>query len=57
MPLKRQFGFVFESKTHLQLKKLRTLAHELGHGVFGLQHPSTNYNIPTIVIYLMDKDY
>lgn len=32
MPLKRQFGFVFDGTN-------KTLAHELGHGVFGLQHP------------------
>ncbi|MDG2431390.1 hypothetical protein [Flavobacterium sp.] len=32
MPLIRQFGFVFDEKN-------RTLAHELGHGVFGLIHP------------------
>ena len=43
MPLKRQFGFVFlgnlsqqeEGKSSLA----GTLAHELGHGAFALQHP------------------
>lgn len=43
MPLKRQFGFVFssnlsqekEGKTTLE----GTLSHELGHGVFALEHP------------------
>jgi hypothetical protein len=54
MPLKRQFGFVFAKSDG---NKLRTLAHELGHGFFGLQHPSTTYNIPTNSGYLMDKDY
>lgn len=45
MPLKRQFGFVFsgnlsqreEGKSSLA----GTLAHELGHGAFALQHPFT----------------
>ncbi|MFV8333534.1 fibronectin type III domain-containing protein [Flavobacterium sp. GSP14] len=36
MPLKRQFGFVFDGRN-------KTLAHELGHGVFGLQHPFKQY--------------
>ncbi|MBQ0732845.1 hypothetical protein [Aquimarina celericrescens] len=48
MPLKRQFGFVFssnlssaeEGKTSLE----GTLAHELGHGVFALEHPFTQLN-------------
>ncbi|WP_035334202.1 fibronectin type III domain-containing protein [Dokdonia sp. PRO95] len=31
MPLKRQYGFVFNNST-------TTMAHELGHGVFGLEH-------------------
>ncbi len=39
MPLKRQYGFVFN-----QNKQERTIAHELGHGVFGLKHPFTEYN-------------
>jgi hypothetical protein len=37
MPLKKQFGFVFDGTN-------RTLAHELGHGIFGLRHPFTEYN-------------
>ncbi len=48
MPLKRQFGFVFtsnlssaeEGKTSLE----GTLAHELGHGVFALEHPFKQLN-------------
>lgn len=51
MPLKRQFGFVFSQPED---KKLRTLAHELGHGVFGLQHPFTNYNTTVTTDLLMD---
>lgn len=39
MPLKRQFGFVFDGKN-------KTLAHELGHGVFGLQHAFKQYDTP-----------
>jgi hypothetical protein len=39
MPLKKQFGFVFSGG-------IKTLAHELGHGVFGLQHPFKQYNTP-----------
>ncbi|WP_155854885.1 fibronectin type III domain-containing protein [Cellulophaga baltica] len=47
MPLQRQFGFVFngalatgeESKGDL----IAVTAHELGHGVFALQHPFTEY--------------
>jgi len=33
MPLKRQYGFVFKDSS-----KADIIAHELGHGVFGLQH-------------------
>ena len=38
MPLKRQYGFIFGKKD-----QVNTIAHELGHGVFGLEHPSTEY--------------
>ena len=41
MPLKRQYGFVFNPTN-----KSRTIAHELGHGIFGLEHPFTEYTIP-----------
>lgn len=40
MPLKRQYGFVFNPNN-----AARAIAHELGHGVFGLEHPFTEYNI------------
>ena len=50
MPLKRQFGFVFK---HTQ--RARTIAHELGHGVFGLKHPFDEYNFaPGSTDLLMD---
>ena len=41
MPLKRQYGFVFNPNN-----AARAIAHELGHGVFGLEHPFTEYEIP-----------
>ena len=49
MPLKRQYGFIFN-----QTNSVRTLAHELGHGVFGLQHPFTEYSTSTTTDLLMD---
>ncbi|WP_025740913.1 hypothetical protein [Aquimarina pacifica] len=43
MPLKRQFGFVFSSnlsdQTEGKSSLVGTLAHELGHGAFALEHP------------------
>lgn len=47
MPLQRQFGFVFngdvsadeEGKGNLA----KTIAHEIGHGVFALRHPFDQY--------------
>ncbi|GAA4278348.1 fibronectin type III domain-containing protein [Aquimarina mytili] len=41
MPLKSQFAFVFNSTN-----QSRTIAHELGHGVFGLEHPFVTYETP-----------
>ena len=35
MPLGKQYAFVFNNN-------LKTAAHELGHGIFGLKHPFTN---------------
>jgi len=49
MPLKRQYGFIFK-----ETNSVRTLAHELGHGVFGLQHPFTEYSTSTTTDLLMD---
>lgn len=39
MPLKSQFGYIFQSATD----DARTIAHELGHGIFGLEHPFEEY--------------
>jgi hypothetical protein len=39
MPLKSQFGYIFQSATN----DARTIAHELGHGIFGLKHPFQEY--------------
>ncbi|MBA6156665.1 fibronectin type III domain-containing protein [Tenacibaculum sp. S7007] len=44
MPLKRQFGFVFTAQANTVTKQARTLAHELGHGIFGLKHTWDEYN-------------
>ncbi|WP_438423175.1 hypothetical protein [Aquimarina macrocephali] len=45
MPIKRQFGFIFNgnlSKEEEGKDNLAgTISHELGHGVFGLEHPFT----------------
>ena len=42
MPRKHQFGFVFSDYVKIDKNEdnetLHTLAHELGHGVFGLEH-------------------
>ena len=47
MPLQRQFGFVFNGDlTAVEEGKddlATTIAHELGHGIFALQHPFTQY--------------
>ena len=46
MPLKGQNGFVFTGVTNGTEEKkeslLQTIAHELGHGIFGLEHPFSN---------------
>ncbi|WNB17087.1 fibronectin type III domain-containing protein [Marivirga arenosa] len=43
MPRKYQYGFIYMGESG---DKLRTIAHELGHGAFRLQHPWEEY--PTI---------
>lgn len=47
MPIGRQFGFVFSNNLHaLEGGKTSlpgTMAHELGHGIFGLSHPFDQY--------------
>ncbi|MCK8524402.1 HNH endonuclease [Aquimarina sp. D1M17] len=48
MPLQRQYGFVFTNKTSASEEGkgdvTKTIAHEIGHGVFALQHPFTKFN-------------
>ncbi|MFY7670842.1 hypothetical protein ACOSP6_07105 [Tenacibaculum sp. MEBiC06402] len=46
MPLKRQFGYVFTANANTATKKIRTMAHELGHGIFGLKHTWDEYQFP-----------
>ena len=47
MPIGRQFGFVFSSNLHAleggKTSLSGTMAHELGHGIFGLSHPFDQY--------------
>lgn len=49
MPLQRQFGFVFTSNDNQNADEegkgelAKTIAHEIGHGVFALQHPFDLY--------------
>ncbi|WP_209401684.1 fibronectin type III domain-containing protein [Pseudozobellia sp. WGM2] len=48
MPLQRQMGFVFGGQPEEEDKggdKSKTLAHEIGHGIFALQHPFSEYGI------------
>ena len=48
MPLGRQVGFLFPASTGEEAKPgalEKLLAHELGHGVYELQHPWENNNI------------
>lgn len=52
MPLKSQFGYIFQSSTD----DARTIAHELGHGVFGLEHPFEEYGTTEATTHFM-MDY
>ncbi len=55
MPLKRQFGYVFTKKANTVEEQSRTLAHELGHGIFGLEHTWDEYSFPQgATNFLMD---
>ena len=52
MALGGQFGFVFDQTE-------RTLAHELGHGIFKLTHPfkkKQQGNVPSLMDYTSDED-
>ncbi|MBP2834032.1 fibronectin type III domain-containing protein [Aquimarina sp. U1-2] len=51
MPLKRQYGFAFDPSN-----MAKTIAHELGHGVFGLEHPWDTYGFSSeSTNWLMDN--
>ncbi|WP_109097454.1 fibronectin type III domain-containing protein [Aquimarina sp. AU58] len=52
MPLKSQFGYIFQGATD----DARTIAHELGHGVFGLEHPFEEYGTTEATTHFM-MDY
>ncbi len=61
MPLQRQIGFVFSGSGDEEGKggdKGKVLAHELGHGVFALQHPFGQYgsDMKNKTDWLMDYD-
>jgi hypothetical protein len=43
MPLSRQMGYVFPGDENTLA---RTAAHELGHGIFGLEHPFSRIGLP-----------
>ncbi|WP_175609838.1 fibronectin type III domain-containing protein [Zobellia uliginosa] len=49
MPLQRQMGFVFagdpDKEEDKNGDKSKTLAHEIGHGIFALQHPFVEYDM------------
>ncbi|WP_046287384.1 fibronectin type III domain-containing protein [Zobellia galactanivorans] len=49
MPLQRQMGFVFagdpDKEEDKNGDKSKTLAHEIGHGIFALQHPFAEYDM------------
>ncbi|GAA6765931.1 hypothetical protein AAFH68_18700 [Flavobacterium sp. CGRL1] len=48
MPLKGQFGYVFNTDN------ASIAGHELGHGIFGLEHPFTNKSDERKTNFLMD---
>lgn len=59
MPLQRQFGFVFSGSGEEEGKggdKGKVLAHEMGHGIFALQHPFAAYgsDMENATDWLMD---
>ncbi len=43
MPKKRQYGFVFDEAHHDDKALAATIAHELGHGLFRLEHSWQTY--------------
>lgn len=45
MPRGKKWGFIFlENHSPFQLDPIRTMAHELGHGVFALSHSFVDYS-------------
>ncbi|WP_010182962.1 EndoU domain-containing protein [Aquimarina agarilytica] len=57
MPKGSQFGYVFVNGSGTEGKgaPVKTAAHELGHGIFGLEHPFTDVKNPnTNTDWLMD---
>ncbi len=47
MPLKSQFGYIFNVEKNEATTTARTIAHELGHGFFELRYTfSPKYKIP-----------
>ncbi len=59
MPLQRQFGFAFQkyagSGEEAKGTIAKTVAHEIGHGIFALQHPFAQYGLPeSSTNWLMD---
>ena len=46
MPRKKQWGFVITGNHNNQLDLEKTIAHELGHGAFRLEHPFSERGLP-----------
>ena len=42
MPRKSQFGYIFTANSYNTTSLVRTIAHEVGHGIFTLQHTFDN---------------
>ena len=42
MPRKSRFGYIFTANSYNTTSLVRTIAHELGHGIFTLQHTFDN---------------
>ena len=61
MPFQHQFGFVFNSGINFNKEGkgglAKTIAHEIGHGAFALQHPTDRYGeeIEGKTKWLMDR--
>jgi 5-hydroxyisourate hydrolase-like protein (transthyretin family) len=48
MPLGRQFGYIIGYKAAGETAFYRTIAHELGHGIFNLRHTFSNKNFVSL---------